>query len=52
MKEKTKTNLLRISSTLQAGKCLCGANCSQEDWLELVHTSICEEESSIVMWDY
>ena len=43
--------LLGVDGALQRGECLCGSNGTEEDRLELVHSSIAEKESWIIVWD-
>lgn len=43
--------LLGIDSALQRGKSLSRSNGTEEDRLELVHSSIAEKESWVIVWD-
>ena len=45
-------NLLCVCSTLHAGKLLSSSNSSEENRLKLVHASVCEKKSRIIVWDY
>ncbi|GAM21691.1 hypothetical protein SAMD00019534_048660 [Acytostelium subglobosum LB1] len=44
--------LLTVGGTLQLGLLAAGVSLSEEDWLELIHTSVGKQQRWVIMWHH
>lgn len=49
---KRQAYLLRVCSALELSKVAVGVNSPQEDWFELIHSSIGKEQGGVIVGDH